>query len=247
MVGLGLAFPYLLLTWSPPLMRFLPKPGAWMEHFKVIVGFAAMGAAIWLFTIALDHYGDRSLWLGMFLLLVALAAWVFGQFYQRTTERRAAGLVIAVLLLAGSYAFVLEGPLNWRHSQPPNVSSGAAMEEGGIAWQPWSHEAVEAARREGRVVFVDFTAKWCTTCQANKRTSIEVASVREKLKALGAVTLLGDYTRVPDDITRELKRFGRAGVPLVLVYPKDGPKPPLVLPELLTPSIVLAALDAAVR
>ena len=97
----------------------------------------------------------------------------------------------------------------------------------------------------GRPVFVDFTADWCPICQANKKTSIEIDSVREKLREINAVTVLADYTRVPDDMTEELARHGRAGVPMVLVYPKDPNAPPQILPELLTPTIVLNALNAA--
>jgi thiol:disulfide interchange protein DsbD len=92
---------------------------------------------------------------------------------------------------------------------------------------------------------VDFTADWCVTCQANKKTSLEIPSVRAKLKELNAVPLLGDYTRQDEQITAELQRFQRAGVPLVLVYPPDPNSPPIVLPELLTPSIVLGALEKA--
>ena len=94
-------------------------------------------------------------------------------------------------------------------------------------------------------MFVDFTAKWCLTCQANKKLAIEVPSVRAKLKAINAVTLLGDYTRFPPEITDELNRFHRAGVPLVLVYPRQADQPPMVLPEALTPGIVLDALEKA--
>ena len=114
-----------------------------------------------------------------------------------------------------------------------------------LEWRPWSPEAVAKARAEGRPVLVDFTADWCVTCQANKRTSIEISSVRAKLKEINAVALLGDYTREDDAITAELKRFGRAGVPLVLVYPADPKSNPIVLPEVLTPGIVLQALEKA--
>ncbi|MCL4787357.1 MAG: thioredoxin family protein, partial [Verrucomicrobia bacterium] len=117
----------------------------------------------------------------------------------------------------------------------------------GIAWQRWSPEAVAAARAAGRPILVDFTADWCLTCQFNKRTSLEITSVRQKLKEINAVALLGDYTRTPPDITEELNRFGRAGVPLVLVYPRKASEPPLVLPEALTPSIVLRALEQAAQ
>ena len=103
------------------------------------------------------------------------------------------------------------------------------------------------ARAAGRPILVDFTADWCLTCQANKRIAIDIPSVRAKLKEINAVALLGDYTRLPDDITTELNRFGRAGVPLVLVYPAKSSEPPLVLPEALTPGIVLNALERATR
>ncbi len=96
-------------------------------------------------------------------------------------------------------------------------------------------------------MFVDFTADWCLTCQANKRIAIDIPSVRAKLKETNAAALLGDYTRLPDDITAELNRYGRAGVPLVLVYPRNSSEPPQVLPEALTPGLVLAALDRAAR
>jgi thiol:disulfide interchange protein DsbD len=101
------------------------------------------------------------------------------------------------------------------------------------------------ARATGRPVLVDFSADWCLTCQVNKRTSIEVQSVREKIKSLNAITLLADYTHFPDAITTELNHFNRAGVPLVLVYPKNADAQPIVLPEVLTPGIVLDALDRA--
>ena len=91
---------------------------------------------------------------------------------------------------------------------------------------------------------VDFTADWCVTCQANKKSSLEIASVRQKLKDLNAVALLGDYTREDPRIAEELKRYQRAGVPLVLVYPA-GDAEPIVLPSLLTPGIVLDALEKA--
>ena len=117
----------------------------------------------------------------------------------------------------------------------------------GIDWQRWSPEAVAAARAEGRPVFVDFTARWCLNCKANKLFAIEIPSVRTKLKDINAVALLGDYTRFPPEITEELNRYERAGVPLVLVYPRDATQPPFVLPEALTPGIVLGALEKASR
>ena len=245
-VGVGLAAPYVVLSWNPAWLKFLPKPGAWMEKFKIAMGFPMLATAVWLFNLAAGSYGKSVLWLGIFLVIVALAAWIFGEFVQRGRAGKGIALAVVLILLAGGYAFALENQLNWRASiTPPDATSPLKESMDGIAWQRWSPEAVAKAHSEGRPVIVDFTADWCLTCQVNKKTSIEIPSVRAKLKEINAVALLGDYTRFPDNITTELNRFNRAGVPLVLVYPKDPETQPIVLPEILTPGIVLDALDRA--
>jgi thiol:disulfide interchange protein DsbD len=247
-VGLGLASPYVMLSWQPAWLKFLPKPGAWMERFKVAMGFPMLATAMWLFSLIPLHYGRRTLWLGLFLVILALAAWIYGEFFQRQRTHRGLGLTVALVLLIGGFLYAVEAQLRWR-SPVPDTSLAGSLKEGpdGIDWQPWSPAAVAQARAQGRPVFVDFTADWCLTCQANKKIAINIPSVRAKLKQTNAVSLLGDYTRLPDDITTELNRFGRAGVPLVLVYPKNPNHPPAVLPEVLTPGIVLDALDRAAR
>jgi thiol:disulfide interchange protein/DsbC/DsbD-like thiol-disulfide interchange protein len=245
-VGAGLALPYLILSWQPAWLKFLPKPGAWMEKFKIAMGFPMLATAVWLFNLTPAFYGKRVWWLGFFLVLVAMAAWIYGEFFQRGRARRGLALALTLVLLVGGYAYAIEGQLRWRSPLPPEETAGSLKESpDGIDWQRWSPEAVAKARAEGRPVFVDFTADWCVTCQFNKRTSIEIASVRAKLREINAVALLGDHTRLPADIADELTRFGRAGVPLVLVYPKNASEPPIVLPEALTPGIVLNALNKA--
>jgi thiol:disulfide interchange protein DsbD len=247
-VGVGLAAPYVVLSWNPAWLKFLPKPGAWMEKFKIAMGFPMLATAVWLFNLAYGDYGKRVLWLGVFLVVVALATWIFGEFVQRGRTRRALALVIALILLIGGYAYALESQLNWRAPITVADTTGSLRNSpNGINWQQWTPEAIAQARSAGRPVLVDFTADWCLTCQVNKKTSIEIPSVRSKLKEINATTLLGDYTHFPDTITLELNRYDRAGVPLVLVYPKKPDAEPIVLPEILTPSIVLDALDRAAR
>jgi thiol:disulfide interchange protein len=245
-VGVGLAAPYVVLSWNPAWLKFLPKPGAWMEKFKIAMGFPMLATTAWLFNLAAGSYGKNVLWLGLFLVVLAFAAWIFGEFFQRGRKRRGTALVITLVLLIGGYACALENQLRWREPVAEATTTGSLKESpDGIDWQPWSPEAVAKARSGGHPVLVDFTADWCLTCQVNKKTSIEIPSVRAKLKALGVVAFIGDYTRTPDNITTELQHYNRAGVPLVLVYPKDAAAPPIVLPEVLTPGIVLGALDHA--
>ncbi|HTL57963.1 MAG TPA: protein-disulfide reductase DsbD domain-containing protein [Candidatus Limnocylindrales bacterium] len=247
-IGIGLALPYVVLTWQPGWLKFLPKPGVWMERFKIAMGFPMLAAAVWLFSLTALHYGERSWWLILFLVIVAVAAWTFGEFIQRDGSRRTLATAAIIVLLLGGYLIVLEGHLRWRQpmTQGGNTTS-VANEPGGIPWHPWSPEAVAQARSEHRPVVVDFTAKWCLTCNTIVKPALESSSVRRKLQELNAVALLGDYTTFPDNITEELNRFGRAGVPLVLVYPVNPSEPPMVLPEALTSGTILNALTRAVR
>jgi thiol:disulfide interchange protein DsbD len=251
MIGLGLALPFLLLSFFPALQQFLPKPGPWMEKFKVAMGFPMLATSAWLLAQTADHFGTAGpLWVGVFLVLLALAAWIYGEFIQRGRRRKGLAASIALLFALGGYLYALEHELDWRHP-PETPSTGgnatAGTDAEGIPWKAWNPEAVEQARLEGRPVLVDFTANWCLTCKLNKKTSLEIPAVRAKLAEINAVALLGDYTRKNPDITAELQRFERAGVPLVLVYSRDPSQPPMVLPTLLTPEIVLNALAAAAR
>ena len=247
-VGLGLAFPYVLLTWEPRWLKWLPKPGPWMERFKIAMGFPMLAAAVWLFSLVNVYYGERSWWLAIFLVIVAVAAWIYGEFIQRQRAHPLLATTAILLILFTGYGYALEGHLRWREpitqAQPATTN---LAEVGGLSWQPWSVAAVEQARAEHRPVLVDFTAKWCLTCNIVVKPALESASVRKRVQELNAVPLLGDYTRYPDDIAEELTRHGRAGVPLVLVYPPAPTKPPIVLPEALTPGMVVSALDRAVE
>ena len=243
-VALGLALPYVILSWNPTWLRFLPKPGLWMEKFKISMGFPMMGTAIWLFMLTYEYYGDRILWFGIFLTILAMAVWIFGEFFQRGSKRRGLALGIAGLLTIGGVVFGLEGQLQWRKPIDPNSKSVDVVQDfpDGIEWHTWSPAAVIAAQKNGQVVLVDFTAKWCMTCIANKKTSIDISSVRALIAEKNIKAFRADFTRRPDNITRELAQWNRVGVPLVLIFSPDTNKQPIILPEVLTPSIVIEAL-----
>ena len=240
MVGLGLALPFVVLCWKPGLLKVLPKPGAWMEQFKVAMGFPMLATAMWLFWLTASRMGKAGvLWFGLFLVVLSLAAWIWGQFVQRSGRHRGIAMAVVLILIGSGYGYMLEANLHWRDPV------GVVREK--IQWQPWSLEAVAQARREGHPVLVDFTADWCLNCQLNKKTSLEIASTQEKLAELKTVNFIGDYTDADPAIGKQLQEYGRGGVPLVLIFPKDISKPAIVLPPLLTPAIVQKALDEATK
>jgi len=237
-VGLGLAAPFVLLCWQPDWLKFLPKPGLWMQRFKVAMGFPMLATAFWLFWLTASRLGKSGvLWFGLFLVILALAAWIWGEFVQRGAKRAGLAMVISLALAVAGYGFILEKQLHWR--------SPLVAQKEDIDWQTWSSEAVAKARDKGHPVLVDFTADTCLNCQINKLTSIDIKRTRDKLKEINAATFIADFTDEDEAIARELKRFGRPGVPLVLVYPAKKDLPPIVLPPILTPGIVLGALDKA--
>lgn len=249
-VALGLAFPYALLCWYPKWLKFLPKPGLWMLRFKTFLGFPMLATAVWLLDINATGFGEGSvLWLGLFLLVLCLAAWVWGEFGQQAGKHRGVAAWVCLVIVGTGYWGILERQLDWRKARTPTanqkdgVLSDYAAET--LQWLPWSHDAVQAARTSGHPVLVDFTAKWCLTCQLNKKVALEAAEVRNLLVAKKYRVFRADYTNPNPSITAELQRYNRAGVPLVLVFPSATNHPPFVLPEILTPSIVLEALEKA--
>lgn len=250
-IGLGLATPYVILCWNPRWLKLLPKPGAWMEKFKMAMGFPMLATAVWLFTLTVAHFGeDGILWMGIFLVMMSLAAWIYGDFVQRAHRRPVLGWIAFGVVVGSSYFFILEGRLEWR---VPNVPSGAAVVDSTrnrgshLPWEKWSPSAVSAARAAGRPVLVDFTAKSCLICQLNKKIAIEVPAVAEKIRTNDVAILKGDFTMEDPQILEELQRYGRSGVPLVLVYSRDPKAPPQVLPASLSKGMVLDALEQAIR
>ena len=113
-----------------------------------------------------------------------------------------------------------------------------------IAWEKWSPETVAQLRADGRTIYVDFTARWCATCQANKKLVFHSAEVLRTFRSRNIATLRADWTNQDPQITAELAKYHRSAVPFDLLYLPDRPDP-VVLPSLLTPGIVLEALKAS--
>lgn len=243
-IAAGMALPYLALSLQPGWVRFLPRPGAWMERLKQFMGFPLLAALLWLlYVIGAQRGATAVIWAGAFLLTLGLALWIYGLVAAPHVggRARAAGLIAAlVLAIGGGWYFIGDLFARERAGAP---GSSSAVEEG-IAWQPFSTAAVEKWRGEGRPVFIDFTADWCLTCKYNERVAINVPAVRTKLAEKGIVPVKADWTNANPEITTALKALGRVGVPVYVLYPAGGGEP-VLLPEILTERIVLEALDRA--
>ena len=232
-VGAGLASPYVVLSWYPAWLKWLPKPGAWMEKFKIAMGFPMLATALWLASLVTDSYGERSWWLGIFLVFLGVAAWIFGEFIQRSQKRKGLAGVILLGVLALAYFWVLDDQLRWRSPLAPSLSAKASLKHApeGYGWQRWSPEAVRQAQAEGRPVLIDFTAKWCITCNAIVKPALARPVVIETLTRKNVAAFVADYTAYGADITEEMKRLGRVAVPLVVFLPANSAATPTILPD----------------
>jgi thiol:disulfide interchange protein DsbD len=241
-LALGLAAPYVALTLQPAWTRLLPKPGAWMEVLRQAVAVPIFITVIWLAWVLTAAYGAGVLFalLSSFLLL-AIAGWFLG----RWPATRWSTVVAALILLVVIGLAVYDQPSAYDRAEVGAVAN--MVNNGQIArvdtgWQPWSAEAVSRYQAEGRPVFVDFTASWCLSCQVNERVSLNQPQVKQAFQSANVALLRADWTRHDEAITQALTALGRSGVPAYALY-VPGETSPRLLPEVLTPGIVMDALS----
>jgi thiol:disulfide interchange protein DsbD len=241
MLGLGMAAPFVLLTNIPALVRFLPKPGRWMETLKQFMGFLLMATVIWLAWVlgVQGGYGQVILLLGA-LLAVGLGAWILGRWgglAGGAGTRYAARLIAGALIVAVvSFTAVRTGTIS------PAQTSGQYT-DGKLTWEPYSQDRVDKLRKEGQPLLIDFTAAWCLSCKVNERVAFNSDEVQNKLIEKNVTTIKADWTNRSTEITQALAAFGRNSVPLYVLYSGNSADAPIVLPEILTPRIVLDALE----
>jgi thiol:disulfide interchange protein DsbD len=240
-LGLGMALPVLLLAHFPKLLKRLPKPGPWMETFKQVLAFPLYATVAWLAWVLGAQAGNDAVFaLLAGLVLVAMGAWFYGRWAHAGSRWQPA---VAVLLAAAGVAVA------WPAAVSPSAQAMPVAGQGAIGWAAWSPEKVAALTAGGTPVFVDFTAAWCVTCQVNKRIALNSDSVVKAFAERGVVTMRADWTRMDPRITETLAALGRNAVPVYALY-IPGESGPRLLPEVLTPSLVveqLAGLPAAAK
>jgi len=227
-VGLGMASPYLLIGAVPRLVRWLPKPGQWMDTFKEIMGFVLLFTVVFLFsTISRDYYiATLTLLMGIWL-----GCWWIG----RTPATAGAGTK-ATSWLGGSLTAAAVGLFAFTLLTPSDAA---------LRWQPYSPIALAKAQQEGKTVMVDFTADWCLTCKTNLKFSLNTPEVNVAVSENDVVPLLADWTDRSETIKSKLADLGSKSIPLLAIYPADRPHEPIILRDLITQRQVLEALEQA--
>lgn len=247
-IGLGLALPFVLVAWFPRLAKVLPRPGAWMETFKHLMGFTLLAAALWIFgTLMHQVSADSAFWFLGFLLLVAVGLWAVGRFAGLHHEPAQRWLVRLVVLVAvGSAGWARGMRFEARAATVDGATTSAthsAVKDGRINWMAFTPDRVEVHRRRKQPVFVDYTAEWCANCKANERLVLETDRVRSALVSTGVLPMKADWTNEDELIGSWLETLGRSEIPAYAIYFPDGSHD--LLPVVITPDMVVARLEAA--
>ena len=239
-LAIGFAAPFTLVSLFPAIAKRLPRPGAWMDILKRGLAFPMLGAFAWLVWVLTQQAGTTAL-LAMLIcaVVVSFAAWLYGM----AQRRRYIGQSYKALLAVTVVLFIAAvSPLPGVMHIQPSPPEFARVEN--ITQVKWSPQTVEEMRGHGKAIFVDFTASWCITCQVNERTSLSTAAVKQALASTNTIYMVADSTKFNADIDDAMTAFGQGGLPLYVVYPADG-SAPKVLPQVLTPMIVVDALNQA--
>ena len=215
-LGFGLALPYLLLSYSPSLQRYLPKPGVWMDRLKQAMAFPMYAAAVWLVWVLVQQAGVNSVVIALGgMVLISLAGWLYEttKFSGIFTQRISTGFAIFALitaLIGGYFGIETSAAVTVENSETTAAKN----------YEPYySAERLRTLRAEGKPVFVNFTAAWCISCLVNEKVALSQSSVKDEFKKRGITYLKGDWTNRDAEITKILSEFGRSGVPLYVYYP----------------------------
>jgi thiol:disulfide interchange protein DsbD len=244
-LGLGLAAPFVALSFSPALLRRLPKPGPWMERLRRYLAFPMYAAAAWMAWVFARQAGDLPL--GALLgaaVLLALALQLVGQAQRLQGDGRRPVLALGSAALAMTFAAALTV---WSATAPQDaVAAPGQSAKATVPSEPYSPARLAELRAQGKPVFVNFTADWCVTCKVNEGVALSSRAVADAFERTDVTYLKGDWTRRDATIANALAEHGRSGVPLYLVYGTDGGAPK-VLPQLLTEGAVIDAVEEASR
>ncbi len=239
MIGFGMAFPFLVLSWVPGLLRFLPKPGAWMVRFRQVMGgVLILSTAFLIWVVKQSVSFDGVLLVFVLLLFILLAGYLLGRWGRisesKATQRWAKLASLVLILVPG---FIVGQHLDQLYDKA--ASKDIVYEDG--VWEKWAESSVRAALDSGQGVFIDFTASWCLICQSNKALVLRKKKTEALFDKYGIRLFVADWTQNDPEITRALESYGRSGVPLYILKTPDGTEQ--ILPQNLNYSLLETAVE----
>lgn len=245
-LAVGMMLPYLILSFSPSLLKFLPKPGAWMEKFKQAMAFPLLATVIWLLWVFGSQTNlDALCTLLLGLLLVSISAWIYGQFNTLTAKRFVkigASLSSLIALTSGVYLGI--NAISDSEENPHSSEICTDNSYHSVPWMDYSEENLQSLLLQNKPVLIDFTASWCLTCQVTKKQIFGSKDVINTFKDKDIVILRADWTKRDPEITKALNRFGRSGVPTKVLFSSDPNKSPVVMPEVTNAKSFIQTLEA---
>lgn len=256
-IGLGLAIPYLVLTLIPAVGKMLPRPGAWMETVKQLMGFSLLGTAIWLFrTFQKQVTPESANWFLFFLLALGMVLWAGHRFggIDRSTARQWTVRALGVIAIAVAYktmvtyekpAALAAAPVNEPSKGGKTASVDPVVVDGHIAWTPYDKARLDHENKRNRPVFMDFTAEWCASCKANEKAFLETDTVRGSLQKTGILPMKADMTNENTELDALLEKLGRNGIPVYVIFFPDGTYD--LLPVTITAEMVAGRLEEAAK
>lgn len=237
-IGIGLSLPFFLIGIWPGFIKIIPKPGAWMNTFRQLMGFLLIGTSLWLVDVLFYQIGWKNLFkVLLFLGFVTFGFWLYGKGQSPLHSRIVR--ILSVLTLAAVITFA--GILFLRFAPAPVASDEESLRLPSPDWEPFDPDIVDLYRFQGQPVFIDFSAKWCMTCKINESTVLNTARTDELFEKYGVKRIYADFTN-EDPVTGEwIARFGKAGVPVYVLFPPFANE--VILPEILTYGILEGTFD----
>jgi thiol:disulfide interchange protein DsbD len=212
-LGVGMAFPYVVMSFYPAALRWLPRPGNWLIHFERFMGFALLATVVYLLTIIPEN---MRVWIVLFCLFLAIGFYLWGQMTSLsdpTSRRILVRLLAVIIMVAGGWLSLKTLPSMGWNEDP--LSTTAESEK----WQPYADIKLLEAARENRWAVVDFTADWCPNCILVKRTALRNQHVLETFRKHNVLLLKADLTRENPPAKRLLENLGSRSIPFLALFP----------------------------
>jgi len=227
-LGLGFAFPYLILSMNPNLINVMPKPGQWMETLKEFFAFPMFATSLWLIWVfAKQTDTDMLIGLLVTILLISLILWFINKSNNKNLN------LIYLLLLAIIIIFEGKNILDYEYPSNKNMNN---MEN--VSYTIWDPEIETRYKNSNQAYLINFTAAWCITCQANDKIALSRPKIKKYFKDNNVEYIVADWTNKDNEILESLESYSRNGVPLY-IYWKPGMDESKILPAILTEQILL--------